>query len=137
MSIQSKSDKNKFSQLRLSLVQLAGEVRQVIDPFLSNKPVIKGSVYELKRKCGKPGCKCSRGHLHQSMVLSASEKGRTQLRVIAQGFLVEVQIKVRRYQRLRRARARLVEVQRSMLQLMDRMEAMRREEMPRSGKKGS
>jgi hypothetical protein len=71
------------------------------------------------------------------MVLSASEKGKTQLRGIPQGFLVEVQIQVRRYKRLRRARARLVEVQRSMLQLMDRMEAIRREEIPRSGNKGS
>jgi hypothetical protein len=59
------------------------------------------------------------------------------LRGIPQGFLVEVQIQVRRYKRLRRARARLVEVQRSMLQLMDRMEAIRREEIPRSGNKGS
>lgn len=137
MSIQAKADRQKFSRYRQSLVRLCDELSQLIQPFLSDKPVIKGSVYELKRKCGKPGCKCARGHLHRSMVLSASEKGKTQLRGIPQGFLVEVQIKVRRYQRLRRARARLVEVQRSMLQLMDRMEAMRREEIPRSGNKGS
>jgi hypothetical protein len=68
------------------------------------------------------------------MVLSASEKGKTRLRVIPHGFLVEVQIKVRRYQELRRARARLVEVHREMIRVMDEMEAMRREEIPESGK---
>ena len=136
MGMQSKADKQTFSRYRQSLVRLCDELSQLIQPFLSDKPLIKGSVYELKRKCGKAGCKCARGHLHQSMVVSASEKGKTQLRGIPQGFLVEVQSKVRRYQKLRRARTRLVEVQRSMLQLMDRMEAMRREEMPRSGKKG-
>ncbi len=69
------------------------------------------------------------------MVVSASEKGKTILRVIPHGFLVEVQGKVRRYQELRRARAQLVEVQRKMIQVMDEMEVMRREEVPVSRKK--
>ncbi|MBA7617690.1 hypothetical protein ES703_25006 [subsurface metagenome] len=69
------------------------------------------------------------------MVVSASEKGRTRLRVIPRGFLGEVQSKVRRYQELRRARARLVEVHKKILHLMDEMESMRREEMPVSRKK--
>lgn len=129
MGIQKNADRQKFSRLRQSLIRLADQIRELIDPFLSDKPVIKGSVYELKRKCGKPRCKCAKGHLHSRMVLSASEKGRTRLRVILHGFLVEVQIKVRRYQELRRARARLSEVHRKMLQIIDEMEAMRRQEM--------
>jgi hypothetical protein len=91
--------------------------------------VIKGSIYELKRKCGKPGCKCAQGELHHRMVVSASEKGKTRLRVIPRGFVFEVQNKVRRYQRLRRARARLVVLHKEMLLVLDEMEAMRREEM--------
>ncbi|MFQ5917623.1 MAG: DUF6788 family protein [Candidatus Binatia bacterium] len=129
MGIQRRVDRERFSRLRQCLVRLADQIRELIDPFLSDKPVIKGSVYELKRKCGKPRCKCAKGHLHSRMVLSASEKGRTRLRVILHGFLVEVQIKVRRYQELRRARARLSEVHRKMLQIMDEMEAMRRQQM--------
>lgn len=71
------------------------------------------------------------------MVVSASEKGRTRLRVIPWGFLVEVQQKVRRYQELRRIRARLVAIHREMLKVLDEMEAMRREELPSSDKKRS
>jgi hypothetical protein len=134
MGIQSKRERRKFSQLRQSLKRLPDEIRQLIDPCFSDKPVIKGSVYELKRKCGKPGCKCALGELHSRMVVSSSEKGKTRLRVIPHGFLVEIQIKVRRYQGLRRARARLVEVHREMLRVIDEMEAMRREEIPVSGK---
>jgi hypothetical protein len=134
MGIQSKRERIKFSQLRQSLKRLPDEIRQLIDPCFSDKPVIKGSVYELKRKCGKPGCKCALGELHCRMVVSSSEKGKTRLRVIPHGFLVEIQIKVRRYQEFRRARARLVEVHREMLQVIDEMEAMRREEIPVSGK---
>ena len=137
MSIKINSDKKKFSQLRQSLQRLSDEVRQLINPFFSDKPVIKGSVYELKTKCGKPGCKCAKGELHHRMVVSASEKGKTKLRAIPHGFLVEVQAKVRRYQELRRVRVRLIEVHKKMLQLIDEMEAMRREEVPSLDKKRS
>ena len=135
MGIKTTTDKKKFSQLRQSLDRLANEIRQIVEPFFSDKPVIKGSVYELKTKCGKPGCKCTKGQLHHRMVVSASEKGKTKLRAIPRGFLVEVQTKVRRYQELRRVRVRLIEVNKKMLQVMDEMEAIRREQMPVSRKK--
>jgi hypothetical protein len=102
--------------------------------FFSDRPVIKGTVYELKRRCGKPGCKCARGELHRRMVLSASEGGKTRLRVIPRRFLVEVEAKVRRYQELRQVRARLGEIYRKMVRVIDEMEAMRREELPSSDK---
>ncbi len=137
MGIQNKADKRKFSQLRQSLVQLADEIRQLVGPFLSDRPVIKGSVYELKRKCGKPGCKCAHGELHRRMVVSASEKGKTKLRVVPRGSLVEIERKVRRYQKLRRVRTRLVDVHKKILRIMDEMEAMRREEVPSPDKKRS
>ena len=129
MSIQTIEDKRTFSRLRQSLVQLTEEVSRLIKPSLSDQPVIKGSVYELKRKCGKPGCKCVKGKLHSRMVVSASDKGKTRLQVIPGGYLVEVRSKVRRYQKLRRARAQLVEVHKKMLCLMDQMEAIRRQEV--------
>ena len=135
MGIKTTTDKKKFSQFRQSLAALANEIRQIVEPFFSDKPVIKGSVYELKTKCGKPGCKCAKGQLHPRMVLSASEKGKTKLRAIPRGFLVEVKTKVRCYQELRGARARLVEMHKKMLKVMDEMEAMRREEMSASRKK--
>ena len=134
MGIKTTTDRKKFSQLRQSLRRLANEIRQVGEPFYSDKPVIKGSVYELKTKCGKPGCKCAKGQLHHRMVVSASEKGKTKLRAIPHGFLAEVQTKVHRYQELRRVRVRLIEVHKKMLQVMDEMESMRREEIPASRK---
>jgi hypothetical protein len=134
MGIQSKAAKGKFSRLRRALVQLLDEMRGLIESFFSDRPVIKGTVYELKRKCGKPGCKCAQGELHARMVVSASEGGKTRLRAIPRGFLVDTQQRVKRYQELRRARARVVEIHRQMLKVMDEMEAMRREELSSSGK---
>jgi hypothetical protein len=133
MGIQSRVDKEKFSRLRQSLVQLAVQIRSLIQSLISDKPLVRGSVYDLKRKCGKPGCKCAKGHLHSRMVLSASEGGRTRLRVIPRGSLTQVEIKVRRYQQFRRARARLGEMHKKMLLIIDEMETMRREEMDEEG----
>jgi hypothetical protein len=135
MGIQRKADREKVSRLRQSLLHLADEIRGLVEPFFSDRPVIKGTVYELKRRCGKPGCKCARGELHARMVVSASEGGKTRLQVIPHGFLVEVQAKVRRYQELRRVRARVGEIYREMLKGMDQMEGMRREELSSLGQK--
>ena len=137
MGIQNRKNREKFSHLRQSVSQLAGEIKRVVEPLFSNRPVIKGTVYELKRRCGKPGCKCARGELHARMVVSASEGGKTRLQVIPHGYLTEVQAKVRRYQELRRVRARLGEIYRKMLKVIDQMEAMRREELPSSDKRRS
>jgi hypothetical protein len=137
MGIQNKKDRRRFSQLRQTLLHLAGEIKGLVEPFFSDRPVIKGTVYELRRRCGKPGCKCAQGELHARMVVSASEGGKTRLQVVPHGFLVEVQAKVRRYQELRRVRARLGEVYRKMATVMDQMEAMRREELSGSGKRRS
>ena len=137
MGIQKKSDRAKFSHLRQTLLHLASEIEGLVKPLFSDRPVMKGTVYELKRKCGKPGCKCAQGELHTRMVVSASEGGKTRLQVIPHGSLVEVQTKVRRYQELRRVRARLGEVYRKMLKVMDEMEAMRREEISSPDQKGS
>jgi len=134
MGIQSKAAREKFSRLRQSLLQLVEEMKGLIEPFFSDRSVLKGTVYELKRKCGKPGCKCAQGVLHARMVLSASESGKTRLRVIPRGSLVETQQQVKRYQQLRRARARIVQIHRQMLKLMDAMEAMRRQQMADGGK---
>jgi len=134
MGIQNKGAREKFSRLRQVLLQFVEEMRGLIEPFFSDRPVLKGTVYELKRKCGKPGCKCAQGELHARMVVSASERGKTRLRAIPRGFLVDTQQRVKRYQELRRARARVVEIHRQMLKVMDEMEAMRREELSPSGK---
>ena len=137
MGIQKKADREKFSRLRRNLLHLASEIEGLVKPFFSDRSVIKGTVYELKRKCGKPGCKCAQGELHSRMVVSASERGKTRLQVIPHGTLGEVQTKVRRYQELRRVRARLGEIYRKMLKVMDEMEEMRREEVSSPDKKGT
>jgi hypothetical protein len=126
--MQEGDQRDRLSRIRQSLHELAQEIHALIPVFADRLPMVKGTVYEQRRKCGKPTCGCARGELHGTMVLSRSEGGRTQLISIPEGHLKEWQVLTRRYQRFRRARARLGQIYRAMLSLIDELEAARRRE---------
>ena len=117
----------QLSRIRQALVQLRDELGLLLEVFLARDPLVKGSVYELRRKCGKPTCACARGDLHGSVVLSWSEAGRTRLQPLPPGRRGDLCAAVRRYQRFRQARARLVKLHAEMLALIDALDAGRRE----------
>jgi hypothetical protein len=90
--------------------------------------MVRGSVYELQRKCGKPTCACATGKLHASLVLSWSEDGRTRLKPLPFERVGQLKQLTGYYQRFRQARARLVQIQKQMLEVIRRLEAARRQE---------
>ena len=118
----------QLSRTRQALVRLRNELGQLLEVFLAREPLVKGSVYELRRRCGKPTCGCARGALHGTVVLSWSEGGRTRLRSLPPGRRADLRAAVHRYQRFRRARARLVKLHAEMLALIAELEAARRQE---------
>jgi len=91
-------------------------------------PLIKGTVYEMARKCGKPSCTCCRGALHRSTVLSVSHHGKTKLISIPPARLTELREKSKAYQDFRRARANVSAIGKKMLVVIDQIERIRREE---------
>jgi hypothetical protein len=117
----------QLSRIRQALGQGRQELSQLLEVFLARDPLVKGSVYTLRRKCGKPTCGCARGEPHASVVLSWSEAGRTRLVSLPPHRRGDRRAAVRRYQRFRRARARLVTLHAEMLALIDALEAGRRE----------
>lgn len=121
-------ESNRLSRIRQSLYQFAEEIQALLPVFLDRRPLIKGTVYELRRKCGKPTGYCASGEPHSSMMLSRSEQGRTKLMKVPAGELKEFQILTKRYQRFRRARARLGQIYKGMIQLIDQLEEARRKE---------
>jgi hypothetical protein len=114
--------------MRQLLAELAEEVPRLVPIFAERTPLMKGTVYVQKRKCGKPNCHCATGELHSSTIVSRSEKGRTRLSAIPSGDLKESQVLTARYQRFRAARARLGQIYKTMLSLIDQLEESRRRE---------
>lgn len=98
-------------------------------PFLSGHPLIKGTVYTLRRKCSKPSCRCALGERHASVVLTASIGGKTQLWTIPEERLDEVRERTERYRRFRKARAaflkKCAQRQAEILRLIDDIEKIR------------
>ena len=121
-------DRDRLSRMRQSLHDLAREIERVVLVFAERDVLVKGSVYEQRRKCGKPTCHCANGELHSSMILSRSEDGRTRLMAVRPGHLKDLQLLTERYQRYRRARARLGRIYQTMISLIDRLEESRRRE---------
>lgn len=125
--MQKKDQLQDLSRLRLALRRLLTDLERSLRVVFGRTPLVKGNVYEMARKCGKPSCACTRGKLHRSMVLSWSEQGKTRLLSIPPDRLAELREKSQEYLRFRRARARVSEICRDMLVLLDRIEKLRRE----------
>jgi hypothetical protein len=114
--------------MRQSLRKLAKEIEQLVSVFAKRDVLVKGTVYEQRRKCGKPTCRCASGEPHSSMILSRSEDSRTRLMAVRRRHLKDLQLLTERYQRVRRARARLGQIYKTMFSLIDRLEESRRRE---------
>jgi hypothetical protein len=114
----------RASRLRLALKSLLAEHQRHLHELLLLRQLVKGSVYLLQTRCGKPSCHCAseEGPLHSSTVLSWSEHGKTRLRTLAPGERVRFQQWAENYRHFRQARATLVKLQRRMLATLDRLE---------------
>lgn len=126
--MQRKEPFDQLSRLRQALRELLAELEKTLRVAFGRAPMIKGNVYELARKCGKPTCACTRGELHRSMVLTWSHAGKSKLFSIPLERLSELEEKSEEYLRFRRARARVTEITKKILGVMDRIEKLRREE---------
>jgi hypothetical protein len=84
-----------------------------------SEPMVQGSFYLLRRKCGKPTCRCARGELHASWVITRSEHGKDRIYSVPieqRGRLRQLTSEYRRYQR---ARAVLVKRHLQLLKFAD------------------
>ena len=125
--MQNETRLQNLSRLRLALRQRFKDLESSLEVVFGRAPLVKGNVYEMARKCGKPSCACSRGQLHRSMVLSWSQRGKTQLFSIPPDRLAEVRQKSQEYLRFRRSRARVSQICKGIVTLLDRIEKLRRE----------
>lgn len=69
--------------------------------------MLRGSLVTLRRRCGKPGCRCAQGEeRHEAPALSYSDHGRTRVVMLAESDVAAVAAALARY---RAAKANLEE----------------------------
>jgi hypothetical protein len=88
-------------------------------------PMVQDSFYLLRRKCGKPNCRCANGQLHATYVLTRSEQGKDRLYTVPKEQRAQVRKWAAEYRRYQRARAILARRQAGLLALVDQMAEQR------------
>ena len=81
--------------------------------------LIPGSFYLLRRKCGKASCRCARGHLHTTWVLTRSEAGQHKLYPVPPAERARVRKLATAWKRSQKARAKLLKLNTQLLALAD------------------
>ena len=114
----------RASRLRQTLKTLLDDYQHQLEQMLPLRQLVKGSVYDLQTRCGKPSCHCASedGPLHTSAVISWSEHGKTRLRTLPPDERAQLRQLTENYRRFRNARAALVKLHRRMLDHIDRLE---------------
>ena len=115
----------EISSLRSELLKAQQQLPQLLEACLAREPLLPGSFYTLRRKCGKPNCRCNRGELHESTVLSYRGQGRPRNISPPPEQLESLRPMTLDYRRCRQARAKLVRWHRQLLKLVDALEAAR------------
>ena len=116
------------ARLRQRLQQLTEEHDQLLEVAYGLTPLWRGLVLDAKRKCGKPNCRCARGELHVSPMLS-DRSGERQRSLPVKGKDLELFGRLTEaYRKVRASRVRLVKIQREILQVFDALEGARRQE---------
>ena len=86
---------------------------------------MSGNLSLLRRKCGKPNCRCATGPLHASWVLTRSEAGKDRIYSVPKDQRAQVRCWALEYRRYQRARAALAKALPQLLALADQMAEQR------------
>lgn len=115
----------KLSSLRTKLNHAHTQIQQLFHDFQARQPLLPGSLYTLKRRCGKPNCRCAQGQLHTSTVLSYRGEQKPQTITPPTSQIDTLKEMTDEYRRFRKTRAQLVRLQRQLLNLVDQIQAQR------------
>ncbi len=99
---------------------LQEQKRKILEKIQSLDGAVRGSIYELKGRCGKPNCYCARGpRRHVSLMLSFSYKGKTRLIPIKKEQIPEIRARINDYKELKAAVDELTRINAELLRRQD------------------
>ena len=123
---------SQASRQRQVIDNLAKDYDRQLHDVLRHRELMKGSVYEMKTRCGESTCHCARpaGGLHSewafnscpTTVLSWSEHSKTCIRSLAAGDQARIRSLTENHRRLRQSRLALTKLHREILAAVGRLE---------------
>lgn len=124
-------NKADVSRRRQRLWQLWRRAERLVRRMQQGEAMCPGSLYLLRRRCGKPTCRCQRGELHATWVVTRSEGGRGRLYSVPAPERATVRRLTERYRLWQRARAALVKTMSELLRELDALAEGRLQPWPR------
>ena len=109
------------SRLRQQLWRAYRDLERTLRAMAPDQPLVPGSLYLMRRRCGKPACRCARGHLHATWVLTRSEAGRHKLYPVPAAQRAWVRQRAAAWRRYQRARAQFGKQTVALLALADQL----------------
>ena len=126
---------SQLSKLRQQLSYLLKQRYKHLKVIFNNDALVKGGIYIINRKCGKPACKCATtDYRHPSYYLYRSEQGDNQTIYIKRkdvGILKEL---TNNYKKFRKARAELMKIEKKMAEIINKIEEEKMIPLEREGK---
>ena len=125
------------SRRRQELWQAYAALARTLRTLQRQQPMVPGSLYLLRRKCGKPNCRCAQGQLHAAWVLTRSESGQSRLYAVPKDQRGRLRPLTQEYRRWQRARARLVKQSAALVTRIDQLAEGRLQPWPPPSEHGS
>ena len=97
-------------------MNLKEQKTKTLEIISSMDNVIKGSIIEMKRFCGKKNCKCAKTKIpHKSLFLSFKYKGKTKMIPIKKEQIPDIKARINDYKELKAAIDELAKVNAELL----------------------
>lgn len=113
------------SRLRKEYLELCEETKELGDVFCARTALRRGTVYVLRRRCGRPNCHCAAGELHSSWVLHDRSERPYCVRCLRPAEIEIFRRMTQAHRRVRKARVRLVGIHKRMLKVVDALTQLR------------
>lgn len=114
------------ARLRQDLRVLLDQLPSLLVPVFDSSPLLSGTVYRRRFRCGRPTCHCADGALHEYWSLSTWRRTKkTVRRILPDEDRRALEAATRRYRQVRHGRTALLRWTRRALKLIDALEKSR------------
>jgi len=95
--------------------------RRLIEDALRPVPMVVGYLFQMARRCGRSGCRCTKGRLHVSWYLSRRVAGKTKLTHLGRIIPEWLAPRVGRYREYQAALASIRKIDREISDLLNEL----------------
>lgn len=106
---------------RQKLRERVAEIARLVEAINGSGPLVRGSFYSFRRRCGKIGCRCARGELHVGRAFGVSEGGRSRAVPLRGLDLAELEAGAKAWRQWRQTRAAMTAAFAELLRTVDRL----------------